>query len=209
MRDLRHALRLLKKSPVVSCVAILTIALGVGANVAIFSVVKAVLLNQLPYRDPDRLVKIAVADSDSPVPETIDFTTTYDLRQRSRLFQSMSLFRDGEAAFVELGHSELLPGLRVSHDYFDTLGVDMHLGRSFLAEEDHADTRYEAILSYGLWLRRFGADPTIIGRTVQFSGRTYKVVGVLSESFHPIVRSIPSSPCDTNSHAALVFRHHI
>jgi putative ABC transport system permease protein len=189
MRDLRHALRLLKKSPVVSCVAILTIALGVGANVAIFSVVKAVLLNQLPYRDPDRLVKIAVADSDSPVPETIDFTTTDDLRQRSRLFQSMSLFRDGEAAFVELGHSELLPGMRVSHDYFDTLGVTMHLGRSFLAEEDHADTRYEAILSYGLWLRRFGGDPAILGRSVQFSGRTYKVVGVLPESFRPIVRS--------------------
>lgn len=189
MRDLRHALRLLKKSPVVSCVAILTIALGVGANVAIFSVVKAVLLNQLPYRDPDRLVKIAVGDSDSSAPETIDFTTTYDLRQRSHLVQSMSLFRDGEAAFVELGHSELLPGMRVSHDYFDTLGVNMHLGRGFLAEEDHADTRYEAILAYGLWLRRFGGDPTILGRTVQFSGRPYKVVGVLPESFRPIVRS--------------------
>ncbi len=173
----------------VACVAILTIALGVGANVAIFSVVKAVLLNQLPYRDPDRLVKFSVADSDSPVPETIDFTTTYDLRQRSHMFQSMSLFRDGEAAFVELGHSELLPGMRVNYDYFDTLGVTMHLGRSFVAEEDHPDTRYEAVLSYGLWLRRFGGDPTVIGRTVEFSGRPYKVVGILPETFHPLVRS--------------------
>lgn len=189
MHDLRHALRLLGKSPVVSCVAILTIALGVGANVAIFSVVKAVLLNQLPYHDPGRLVKFSVADPDSPVPETIDFTTTYDLRQRSRSFQSMSLFRDGAVALVEQGHPELLQGMRVGHDYFDTLGVDMHRGRNFLPEEDTPETRYEAVLSYGLWLRRFGADPTIIGRSVRLSDRPYKIVGVLPESFHPVLRS--------------------
>jgi putative ABC transport system permease protein len=187
--DFRYALRQLKQAPVFAIVAIVTLALGVGANTAIFSVVKAVLLNQLPYRDPDRLVKIAEAGPDTPVPETIDFTTTHDLRQRSKSFQSMSLSRDGGGAIVEQGHPELLDGMRVGYDYFDTLGVKMQLGRSFLPEEDQPETRYEAILSHGLWLRRFGGDPAIIGRTIRVSDRSYKVVGVLSDGFQPILRS--------------------
>ena len=187
--DLRYGLRQLKKAPVFTVVAVVTLALGVGANTAIFSVVKAVLLNQLPYRDPDGLVKIAEDDHDTPLPETIDFTTTYDLRLRSHLFQSMSLFRDGAGAIVEQGYPELLQGMRVGYDYFDTLGVNMHLGRGFLPDEDRPETRYEAILTHGLWLRRFGGDPSIIGRTVRLSDRSYKVVGVLPEGFHPIMRS--------------------
>jgi len=170
-------------------VSIVTLALGIGANTAIFSVVKAVLLNQLPYGDPGRLVKVAASEPDTPLPETIDFTTTYDLRQRSRLFQSLSLYRDGSAAIVEQGTPELLQGLRVGYDYFDTLGTRMRLGRAFLPEEDRPETRYEAILSYGLWQRRFGGDPSIIGRTVQLSDKSYKIVGVLPESFRPILRS--------------------
>jgi len=189
VRDLRIALRQLRKSPAFAVVSIVTLALGIGANTAIFSVVKAVLLDQLPYGDPGRLVKVAASEPDTPLPETIDFTTTYDLRQRSRLFQSLSLYRDGSAAIVEQGTPELLQGLRVGYDYFDTLGTRMRLGRAFLPEEDRPETRYEAILSYGLWQRRFGGDPSIIGRTVQLSDKSYKIVGVLPESFRPILRS--------------------
>ena len=188
LRDLRYALRQLHKAPVFAAVAVLTLALGVGANTAIFSVVKAVLLNQLPYRDPERLVKIAESDPDTPLPETIDFTTTHDLRERSHSFESISLFRDGDVALVEQGKPELLEGLRVSSDYFDTLGLKMPLGRSFVADEDHPETRYEAILTHGLWLRRFGGDPSIVGRTVRLSDKPYKVVGVLPESFRPFAR---------------------
>ncbi|MGC2109783.1 MAG: ABC transporter permease [Candidatus Korobacteraceae bacterium] len=187
--DLRYALRQLKKAPVFTAVAVITLALGVGANTAIFSVVKAVLLNQLPYGEPDRLVKFAESEPETPQPETIDFTTTHDLRQRSHSFQSMSLFRDGAGAIVEQGHPELLDGLRVSYDYFDTLGVKMKLGRAFLPDEDQPETRYEAILSHGLWLRRFGGDPSIVGRSVRLSDRGYKIVGVLPEGFHPIMRA--------------------
>jgi putative ABC transport system permease protein len=187
--DFRYAFRQLRKSPVFAMVAIITLALGVGANTAIFSVVKAVLLNQLPYRDPDRLVKIAESDRDTPLSETVDFTTTYDLRTRSRSFQAMSLYRDGNVAIVEQGQPELLQGMRVSYDYFDMLGLTMHLGRAFLPDDDHPETRYEAILSYGLWLRRFGGDPSIIGRTLRLSDRPFKVVGVLPASFHPLTRA--------------------
>jgi putative ABC transport system permease protein len=189
LSDLRYALRQLRKAPAFAVVAVATLALGVGANTAIFSVVKAVLLNQLPYNDPGRLVKVAASEPQSPLPETIDFTTTYDLRQRSQLFQSMSLYRDGSVAIVEQGTPELLQGLRVGYDYFDTLSTRMRLGRTFLPEEDRPETRYEAVLSYGLWRRRFGGDPSIVGRTVQLSDRSYKIVGVLPEIFRPILRS--------------------
>jgi putative ABC transport system permease protein len=187
--DCRYAFRQLRKSPVFAVVAILTLALGIGANTAIFSVVKAVLLSQLPYRDPGRLVKIAESDPDTPLPQTVDFTTTSDLRARSHSFQSMSLYRDGAGAVVEQGQPELLQGMRVGYDYFDTLGVTMHLGRAFLREEDAPETRYEAILTYRLWLRRFGGDPSIVGRALRLSDRSYTVVGVLPAGFHPIMRS--------------------
>jgi putative ABC transport system permease protein len=186
--DFRYAFRQLRKSPVFAMVAIITLALGVGANTAIFSVVKAVLLNQLPYRDPDRLVKIAESDQDTPMSETVDFTTTFDLRTRTHSFQAMSLYRDGDVAIVEQGQPELIQGMRVSYDYFDMLGLKMQLGRAFLPDEDHPETRHEAILSYGLWLRRFGGDPSIIGRTLRLSDRSFTVVGVLPASFHPLTR---------------------
>ena len=180
-QDVRYCMRTLRKSPAFTLVAVLTLALGIGANTAIFSVVKAVLLNQLPYRDPERLVKIAESDPDTPLPQTVDFTTTSDLRTRSHSFQSMSLYRDGAGAIVEQGQPELLQGMRVGYDYLDTLGVKMHLGRAFRAEEDQPETRYEAILTYRLWLRRFGDDPSIVGRTVRLSDRPFTVVGVLQD----------------------------
>jgi len=189
LAELRYVVRQLRKSPAFTIVAVLTLALGVGANTAIFSVVKAVLLDQLPYRDPGRLVKFSEANPDTPLPETIDYTTTYDLRQRSRTFQSMSLFRDSASAIVEQGHPELIEGARVGYDYFDTLGVKMLLGRGFLPEEDQPETRYEVVLSHALWLGRFGGDPSIVGRTIRLSDRPYKVVGVLPETFIPLVRS--------------------
>jgi len=187
-RDVRYGLRQLRKSPTYTAMVALTLALGIGANTAIFSVVKAVLLNQLPFRDAERLVKIAEADPDTSDPEAIDFTTTYDLRERNQFFESISLFRDGDVAMVEQGQPEVLEGLRVNYDYFDTLGVKVQLGRAFVADEDHPQTRYEAILSHGLWLRRFGGDRSIIGRTIRLNDKPYKVVGVLPETFRPFAR---------------------
>ena len=187
-RDVRYGLRQLRKSPTYTAMVALTLALGIGASTAIFSAVKAVLLNQLPFRDPERLVKIAEADPDTSDPETIDFTTTYDLRERNQFFESISLFRDGDVAMVEQGQPEVLEGLRVNYDYFDTFGVKVQLGRAFVADEDHPQTRYEAILSHGLWLRRFGGDRSIIGRTIRLNDKPYKVVGVLPETFRPFAR---------------------
>jgi len=186
LRDLHYAVRTLRNNLAFSVVAVVTLALGVGANTAIFSVVKAVLLNQLPYRQPDRLVALGESDGGDPRPETIGYATAYDWRRLSHSFESMSLYRDGSTAMVERGESELVHGIRVNYDFFDTLGVRMELGRAFVPEEDHPDTRYEAILSHGLWVRRFGADPKVIGRVIRLSDRPFTVVGVLPAAFRSL-----------------------
>jgi len=190
--DLRYAFRVLRKSPAFALTAAATLALGIGANTAIFSAVKAVLLSQLPYRDPDRLVKLGEADDGQTRAETIGYTTAYDWRRLSHSFESMSLYRRTAGAIVERGESELVSGLRVNYDFFDTLGIRMQIGRGFLPDEDRPDRRYEAILAHGLWMRRFGGDPAIVGRVIRLSDSSFTVVGVLPASFRPL--EIPGLP---------------
>src|SRR5260370_156475 len=162
IQDLKYAFRGLAKNPGFTAMAIFTVALGVGANTAIFSVVKAVLLNQLPYRQPDRLVMIAETGSDSVRPVTVDFTTTYDWRARSHSLERLSLFRGWSSALVEQDTPELIDGLRVNYDFFDTLGVKMQLGPTFRSEEHTAAQLHVMILSPGLRLGRFGGGPAVI-----------------------------------------------
>src|SRR5579872_3888348 len=152
-QDLRYASRVLRQSPGFTIAAVLSLALGIGGNTAVFTAVRGVLLRPLPYRDPGRLVKVAERSPDDKDPVNVDFTTTSDLRSRSRSFEHLSLYRDASAALVTNGIPELLAGLRVGYDYFDTLGVRMQLGRSFLLEEDRPDRRYEMVLTHGLWMR--------------------------------------------------------
>lgn len=187
MHDLAYAARSLRKNPGFTLIAILTLALGVGANTAIFSVVKAVLLNPIPYRDPGRLVAIAEASPDAPNPVTVDFTTTHDWRDRSRLFESMSLYHETSTALVGYGEPEVLNGMRVNFDFFDTLGVKMQMGRTFLPSEDRSHRRFEIILSHGLWVRRFGSDPDVLGRVVHLNESSFTVVGVLPADFPKLI----------------------
>jgi putative ABC transport system permease protein len=189
IQDLKYAFRGLSKNPGFTAMAIFTVALGVGANTAIFSVVKAVLINQLPYRQPDRLVMLAETGSDSIRPVTVDFTTTYDWRARSHSFERMSLFRAWSSALVGQDAPELINGLRVNYDFFDTLGVKMQLGRTFRPDEDTAAQWHVMILSHGLWVRSFGGDPAVIGRKVRLNESTFTIVGVLPESFQPLTLS--------------------
>jgi hypothetical protein len=184
--DLRYASRVLRKSPAFALTAVVTLALGIGANTAIFSAVKAVLLNQLPYRDPARLAKLGEADSGETTASTIGYATPYDWRRLSHSFESMSLYRTAAGAIVERGEPELLNGLRVNYDFFDTLGIRPQIGRGFLPEEDRPGRRFEVILAHGLWLRRFGGDPKVVGRVIRLSDASFTVVGVLPASFRPL-----------------------
>ena len=192
LQDLRFALRMLAKDRGVMLIAVLTLALGIGANTALFSVVKAVLLNALPYRQPDRLVSLATAEPEGR-PETVDFTTTWDWRERSRSFEHIVLYRGFSQTNVGESEAELLRGQRVGHDFFEALGVRMLLGRSFRREEDAPDANRVLVLSHGLWLRRFGGDPGIVGRSVQLNGVSYSVAGVLPPGFRPLKRN-PDDP---------------
>jgi len=186
LEDLKFAARMLAKDRGITLVAVLTLALGIGANTALFSVVKAVLLNALPYRDPQRLVTLAEADPDTPRPETVDYTTVWDWRERSRSFEHMVLIRDWSQIQAGAGEPERIRGQRVGHDFFDTLGVKLLLGRSFRLEEDAPGANRVLVLSHGFWQRRFGGDPSILGRTAQLNGVSYEVAGVLPAGFRPI-----------------------
>jgi len=185
-QDLRYACRGIRQNPGFAAAAVLTLALGIGGNTAIFTVVRSVILKPLDYPHPDRLVKIAESDPDTPVPETIDFTTAWDLRAASRSFENLSLFHYSSVVLASQENPEVIAGMRINADYFQTLGIRMQLGRDFTPGEDLPKTRYEVILAHGIWMRRFGGDPKIVGRDLRLNTSSFRVVGVLPASYRPV-----------------------
>ena len=191
MNDLYVSIRGLRKSLGFSSVALITLALGIGLNTAMFSVVKAVLLNQLPYQESGRLVALAEADTPGEHPETIGYATAYDWRRLSGSFESLSLYRDATGVTAGNGEPQLLQALRVNYDFFDTLKAPIQLGRNFFPEEDRPDNRHEVILSDAIWRGKFGADPGIVGQKIRISDTPFLVVGVLAP--HVRALKIPGS----------------
>lgn len=182
-RDVRFAFRTLAKSPGFATVAILTLALGIGANTAIFSVVNAVLLNPLPYRQPNRLVQVQEelpilgrGPLDLPAPDVIAF------QHQNRVFTAVAGFTAISVDLTGVGQPERIGAARVSWTLFPILGVDPLLGRTFTSEEDSLGRRV-AVLSYGLWKQRFGGDRSILGRTISLERIPYTIVGVMPPSF--------------------------
>ncbi|MGH9831463.1 MAG: ABC transporter permease [Blastocatellia bacterium] len=185
-QDLRYGARMLLKNPGFTLIAVITLALGVGANTAIFSVVNALLLRPLPYADSDRLVMLSVNDTDGEVGNT-GFTTFVDWRERSRSFERMALIRSWGGVMTGQGEPEMVEGMRVSADYFRMLGVAPLLGRDFKPEEDRPDTRFVIMLSHAFWQRRFSADPNIIGKPIKMSDQTFTVAGVMPPGFEDLL----------------------
>ncbi len=194
--DVRFGLRLLRKSPGFSAVAILTLALGIGANTAIFSVIDAVLLAPLPYPSPHQLV-IVNEGGDPDHATNTSYATWVDWRARSRSFQELALFRGWQPTLAGVDEAEQLVGARVSANFFKTVGVRPALGRDFRDEEDTPATRRVAILGHDLWRRRFGADPAIVGKTVPLDGMSFTVIGVLPADFEPLmIEAMLGRPAD-------------
>jgi predicted permease len=184
--DLRHAARTLVREPGFAAVAILTVALGVGANTAIFSIVNGVLLRPLPYAEPDRLVALrevvpAIAKTYPTLP--VSAAHFVEWRRRTRSFERLSAMEPGSMTLTGSGEPEQLDAMRVSADMFQTLGVHPLLGRSFLEGEDQEGRNGVAVLSHALWRRRFHSDPAIVGRTVHLNSQAVTVVGVLPAWF--------------------------
>jgi len=204
VQDARYALRVLARSPGFAVVAVLTLALGIGANTAIFSVVDAVLLEPLPYADPGRLVMVWQTDRVSGTGrEPASVPDYFDVRARNRVFEELGAFAwayggllggDGEPVRVKVAAAtkELLP----------MLGVRPVVGRLFTAADDSPGEPRVALLSEGLWRSRFGSDPAIVGRVVDLDGEAYTVVGVVPSRIDvPIgvpVTNAPVTPDDTD-----------
>jgi len=179
--DVRFAFRALARRPGFVAAAVLTLALGVGANSAIFSVVRRVVFGELPYREADRLV--AVASSDGEDPFGVSELEQARYRELPGVFAGVGAWSLGWTNLTGGGEAERLPTAFIDAGTLPTLGVAPALGRAFTAEEDLPGAGRVAILSHGLWLRRFGADSGVLGRTVQANGNLVQVIGVMSEEF--------------------------
>ena len=191
LQDLRFAFRALRKAPTLTAAAVLTLALGIGLNTAIFSVVESVLLKRLPYRDPSRLVRLTRVNA-AGIDDRFSIWTVAEWQRRSRTLDSVAMYDDAGLILVENGHAEALRGMRVTAGFFDTLGVPMFLGRTFLPEEDRAPRANALILTHPFWSQRFAADPAIVGRLLPIDGQEYRVVGILPPDFHPLRMNNPA-----------------
>ena len=183
LQDLRYALRQLRKSPGFTAVAVITLALGIGANTAIFSVVNAVLLRPLPYPDADRLVMVWEQNPHRGWFENIvSGANFHDWQKQNRVFTDMAAFESNSFNLAGENNAEEVAGERVTSNLFSVLGVQPLRGRLFLPEEETQD-RAAVIVSYGLWQQRYGSDPALIGRHITLNGESYPVVGILPPSF--------------------------
>ena len=184
-RDARLAVRRLVHEPSFAAVCIVTLAVAVGANTAMFSAVNAALIRPLPYPDADRVVQVWETN---PQAERWGDWASYpdfeDWSRESHAFDGLALYRNARVRLTHGEYPEMLTAVRVSPSLFSVLRVEPMLGRTFLAEEGRPGQTDVAILSHGLWQRQFGSDPSIIGQSVPLDGRTYVVVGVMPPRFH-------------------------
>ncbi len=198
LQDLRYGARMLRKNPGFTSIAVLTLALGIGASTAVFSLFNTILLKPLPYSDAEKIVmpvrlappslNLGYEEINWGLPES------QILIQQSKAFQSVGVFKNDSFNLTGAGEPALLDGIRVSAGFFPTMGVAPVLGRTFNAEEDQPGHEHETILSYRLWLDRFGGSPAILGRSVQLNYSAYTVVGVMPPSFvFPRAEDMPAA----------------
>jgi predicted permease len=181
-QDLRYGIRLLAKSPGFTAVAVLTLALGIGANTALFSVVNGVLLNPLAYQQPSQLV-VLYGKTPGFDKAPIAYLNFLDWQRDAHSFSAMAIYRNEDYNFTGTGEAERLSGYMISADFFSMLGVKPVLGRLFRPEEDQPGAGPVVILSGGFWKRRFGSSPEIIGKSIELNGAPYTIVGVIPSSF--------------------------
>ena len=180
--DVRYALRGMRKNPGFAAVAILTLALGIGANTAFFSVFNAVLLNPLPYPRPNELVTLGESKQNF-LNGSISYSNFFDWQKDNQVFSSMGLAREMGFSLTGLGDAEQLPTKLISSDYFSMLGVNPVLGRNFAPEEDRIGAAPVVMLGAGFWKRKFGLARDVLGRTLTLDGKNFTIVGVMREDF--------------------------
>ncbi len=182
--QLKHVFRRLGRAPMFTVITLITLAVGIGANSAIFSVVRGVLLKPLPYPDPDQLVGVW---QDAPGLGMKDVNaspaTYFTYREESRTFQDIGLWRNDSLSVTGLAEPEQVDGLDVTDGIFPLLGVRPLLGRRFTRKDDSPGSPETVMLTYGYWQRRFGGNPSAIGRRIVVDGKAREVIGVLPQDF--------------------------
>ena len=185
LQDVRYALRTLLKNPGFALIAIVTLALGIGANTAIFSVVNAVLLRPLKYPDPEQLV--LVSDTQPPSNETpVDYAEYLDWREQAQIFQHLAAHFNTTFTLTGRGDPQQLWGARISANALPALGVNPILGRGFRQEEEVRGSERVALISYGFWQRQFAGDPKVVGQSITLDTNPFTVIGVLPSTFRAL-----------------------
>jgi hypothetical protein len=192
LQDLRYAARTFVQRPGFTFVALLALALGIGSNTAIFSVVNAVVLQPLPFHEPERLVLIfeTMPDNETRWVAPANFL---DWRRESRSFEGLAGYGNINANLTGGDQPERVQAATVSAGFFDVLGVQPALGRTFLPDEEQPGSERVAVLGHGLWQRRFGSDPEVVGRSLSLDGQSTTIVGVLPSGVGFPEASISSS----------------
>ncbi len=180
--DLRYAVRQMFKSPGFAAVAVITLALGIGANTAVFSVIDAVMLRPLPYDKPERLISAQSAGTENPTARSMSYPDFFDFRAQNRTLEHLVSYHDNPFTLTGVSRPVHVDGEIVSWDLLPTIGVNPELGRGFNADEEKQGTRV-VLISHALWVEQFGSDPSIVGRAIKLSGDLYTVVGVMPASF--------------------------
>src|SRR5262245_4798188 len=182
-QDLRYGARMLLKNPGFTAVVVLTLALGIGANVALFSVVNGVLLNPLPYPQPERLVALHQRSPNFGEVGSIPYPNFRDWQKENQTFDAMALARSFGFSLIGAGETEQVNGQMVSADFFSLLGVKPQLGRSFAPGEDERGAAPVALISARIWQRKFGSAPDVLGKSFALDDKSYAIVGVLPPDF--------------------------
>ena len=184
LQDVRHALRVLAAAPAFTLAAVLSLAIGIGANTAIFSIVDGLLLRPLPYKDAERLVILWNRSPGLDITEDWFSTAQYfDIKNGHHGFEQVAIAIGGNYNLTGWGEPERLGAIRISSNLLPMLGQRAALGRLFVADEDLPDRTATAVLSYGTWTRRFGSDPGVLGKKIMLNGVPYEIVGVMPRSF--------------------------
>jgi putative ABC transport system permease protein len=192
IQDIRYGVRMLLKSPSVSIVATIALALGIGANTAIFSVVNAVLLRPLPFPNSEALTSIYKGSKDGRVLRgSFTYPDFFDLRTQNNVFERVSCYHDGDYILTQRGEPSRLTGVVATADLFPLLGVSPMLGRGFVPEEDKPSSSRVVVLSYSTFEKYFGADPGILNQTITLAGKPFTVVGVMPHGFQFPVQNDP------------------
>ncbi len=183
LQDVRYGLRMLAKNPGFTTVAVLTLALGIGANTALFSVVNGVLLNPLRYAEPDQLVAL-YSRTPEMLRNSISYPNFLDWVRDNRSFSALAGFRGDDFNLTGMGEAERVPAEMISANFFPLLGVKPVMGRAFRPEEDQVGAAPVILISSGLWKRKFGSSPDVLGKALTLNGTVYTIVGVIPADFH-------------------------